>query len=92
MLWMFQRVNYGPVTNDENKVLPDLDRREWTVIAPIVAIAILMGVLPNLFLKPMAPSVDRMLSLIHREGSVRASLSHEPSAVSHQPSAMSHQP
>jgi NADH-quinone oxidoreductase subunit M len=85
MLWMFQRVNYGPVTHDENKALPDLDRREWTVIAPIVAIAILMGVLPNLFLKPMAPSVDRMLSLVHREGTVRASVSHEPSAMSHQP-------
>jgi len=74
MLWMFQRVNYGPVTNDENRNLPDLDRREWTVIVPIVAIAVLMGVLPNLFLKPMAPSVDRLLSLIHRETSVRAAL------------------
>ncbi|HMD34842.1 MAG TPA: NADH-quinone oxidoreductase subunit M [Vicinamibacterales bacterium] len=73
MLWMFQRVNYGPVTIDENRTLPDLDRREWTVVVPIVAIAILMGVLPNLFLKPMAPSVDRMLSLIHREGTLRAS-------------------
>src|ERR1043165_1204065 len=74
MLWMFQRVNYGPVTNDENRNLPDLDRREWTVIVPIVAIAVLMGVLPNLFLKPMAPSVDRLLSLMHRETSVRASV------------------
>ena len=52
-------------------------------IAPIVAAAILMGVLPNLFLKPMAPSVDRLLTLIHRESSVRASISHEPSAISH---------
>jgi NADH-quinone oxidoreductase subunit M len=85
MLWMFQRVSYGLVTNEENQKLPDLDRREWTVIAPIVAMAIFMGVLPNLFLKPMAPSVDRLLSLIHREGSVRAAVSHEPSAVSHQP-------
>ncbi|HEY6211273.1 MAG TPA: NADH-quinone oxidoreductase subunit M [Vicinamibacterales bacterium] len=74
MLWMFQRVNYGPVTNDENRNLPDLTRREWTVIVPIVAIAIVMGVLPNLFLKPMTPAVDRVLSLIHREGSVRASV------------------
>ena len=25
MLWMFQRVNYGPVTNEKNRRLPDLD-------------------------------------------------------------------
>ncbi|HYL35155.1 MAG TPA: NADH-quinone oxidoreductase subunit M [Bryobacteraceae bacterium] len=72
MLWMFQRVNYGVVTHEENRNLPDLDRREWTVIVPIIAMTVVMGVLPNLFLKPMAPSVDRVLSLIHREGSVRA--------------------
>ena len=29
MLWMFQRVNYGPVTNEKNARLPDLRPREW---------------------------------------------------------------
>ena len=28
MFWMFQRVNYGPVTHDENLKLPDLSVRE----------------------------------------------------------------
>ena len=37
MLWMFQRVNYGPVTSEENRSLPDLRPREWAVIVPIVA-------------------------------------------------------
>ena len=41
MLWMFQRVNYGPVTNEKNAGLKDLQPREWLVIAPIVAAAIL---------------------------------------------------
>ena len=39
MLWMFQRVNYGPVTNDKNRGLRDLSVREWLVIAPICAMA-----------------------------------------------------
>ena len=85
MLWMFQRVNYGPVTKDENRSLPDLTPREWLVIVPIVAMAILMGVLPNLFLKPMAPSVDRLLTLMHRDRSVQASISHQPAARGRQP-------
>ncbi len=29
MLWMFQRVNYGAVTNEKNRSLPDLAPREW---------------------------------------------------------------
>jgi NADH-quinone oxidoreductase subunit M len=65
MLWMFQRVNYGPVTNEKNAKLPDLRPREWAVIVPIIAVAILMGVLPNLFLRPIEPSVERMLNHYH---------------------------
>ena len=64
MLWMFQRVNYGPVSNEKNAALPDLQPREWAVLVPIVALAILMGVLPNLFLRPMEPSVERMLNAV----------------------------
>jgi NADH-quinone oxidoreductase subunit M len=66
MLWMFQRVNYGPVTNEKNAALQDLQPREWLVVVPIVALAILMGVLPNLFLKPIEASVERMLNQVHR--------------------------
>jgi NADH-quinone oxidoreductase subunit M len=68
---MFQRVNYGPVTNEKNARLVDLRTREWFVIVPIIAIAILMGVLPNIFLKPIEPSVQKMLNQI-RQGSVPA--------------------
>src|SRR4030095_15939081 len=61
MLWMFQRVNYGPVTNDKNRGLRDLSAREWFVIAPLCATAILMGVVPEFFLKPMEPAVRRTI-------------------------------
>src|SRR5437867_90530 len=64
MLWMFQRVNYGSVENEKNARLPDLQPREWAVIAPIVAAAILMGVLPNLFLRPIEPAVDRVVNQV----------------------------
>ncbi len=64
MLWMFQRVNYGPVTNDRNRGLRDLSAREWVVIAPICVMAILMGVAPNIFLRPMEPAVRRTIEQI----------------------------
>ena len=65
MLWMFQRVNYGPVTNEKNAGLRDLAPREWAVLVPIIAAAVLMGVLPNLFLKPIEPAVELMLNRVH---------------------------
>jgi NADH-quinone oxidoreductase subunit M len=66
MLWMFQRVNYGTITNEKNASMKDLSPREWTVLVPIIAAIVLMGVLPNLFLRPIGPSVERMLNQIHQ--------------------------
>jgi NADH-quinone oxidoreductase subunit M len=50
MLWMFQRVNFGDVTNEKNRRLPDLSGREWALMVPTVALAVLMGVAPGIFL------------------------------------------
>ncbi len=64
MLWMFQRVNYGPVSNRKNTELTDLTAREWWVIAPIVAAAVLMGILPAPFLRPTEVSVQRVVQRV----------------------------
>ncbi len=61
MLWMFQRVFYGEVTNEHNRHLPDLSFREWAILGPLAAAAIFMGVFPNVFLKPMEPAVGRIV-------------------------------
>ena len=71
MLWMFQRVNYGPVSNEKNASLKDLSVREWSVLVPIVAVAVLMGVVPNLFLRPIGPSVERMLNQVRQGAAVQ---------------------
>jgi NADH-quinone oxidoreductase subunit M len=64
MLWMFQRVYYGPVTHDENATLPDLRPREWAAAVPLCAMAIVMGVFPVLFLTPMEPSVRKIVEQV----------------------------
>ncbi len=71
MLWMFQRVNYGPVTNEKNAGLADLRPREWAIVVPIIAVIVLMGVLPNLFLRPIGPSVERLVTHMHQSASAR---------------------
>jgi len=64
MLWMFQRVNYGEITNEKNRNLPDLSAREWALMIPTVALCLFMGIAPSIFLKPMEPSVVRVLERI----------------------------
>ena len=64
MLWMFQRVNYGPITNEKNRNLPDLSLREWALLGPTVALAIFMGVAPGIFLKPMEPAVNKLIDRV----------------------------
>jgi NADH-quinone oxidoreductase subunit M len=61
MLWMFQRVYYGPVTHEENSRLPDLLPREWAAVIPLCAAAVVMGVFPTLFLRPMESAVEKIV-------------------------------
>ena len=75
MLWMFQRIFYGPVTNDHNKGLPDLSIREWAIVGPLTAMAIFMGVFPNVFLKPMEPAVRRIVERVQAHQPANAHLS-----------------
>ena len=64
MLWMFQRVNYGELTNPKNRALPDLTPREWALVVPTIAVAIVMGVLPAVFLRPMEPAVKKTIERV----------------------------
>ncbi|MGH9159357.1 MAG: NADH-quinone oxidoreductase subunit M [Vicinamibacteraceae bacterium] len=73
MLWMFQRVNYGAVTNPKNERLPDLSGREWATLGPTVVMAIVMGIVPNVFLEPMRPAVTRIVERVQAQRPALAS-------------------
>jgi NADH-quinone oxidoreductase subunit M len=64
MLWMMQRVYYGKVTKMENAHMPDVTVREWAGLAPLCVMALLMGILPTLFTRPMEPAVRRMVDRV----------------------------
>ncbi len=62
MLWMFQRVMFGPLKNPENQKLKDLNLREMLVMAPLVFAVFAMGIFPNFFFEKMEPSINRFLA------------------------------
>jgi NADH-quinone oxidoreductase subunit M len=61
MLWMFQRVMLGKITNPENEKLKDLSAREITVLVPMVIMILLMGIYPKLFFSKMDVTVEKFL-------------------------------
>ncbi|MSO83380.1 MAG: NADH-quinone oxidoreductase subunit M [Acidobacteria bacterium] len=72
MLWMFQRVFYGPVTHEANATLPDLQPREWAGVLPLCAAALVMGIFPTLFLKPMEASVEALVQRVQATQTLQA--------------------
>jgi NADH-quinone oxidoreductase subunit M len=71
MLWMFQRVFYGKITNEHNRGLRDLSFREWAIVGPLAAAAIGMGVVPNVFLRPMEPALQRIVDRVQSRQPLR---------------------
>jgi NADH-quinone oxidoreductase subunit M len=64
MLWMFQRVIWGEVTNPHNQSLADINGRERLTLLPLVILIIWMGVYSNHFLRPMDTSVSGVLNRV----------------------------
>ncbi len=62
MLVLVERVFFGPMHNPKNKGLGDLSLREWVVLAPLLILIGVMGLVPQPFLDPAKPAVDRLLT------------------------------
>jgi NADH-quinone oxidoreductase subunit M len=78
MLWMYQRVMFGPVTHAENEKLVDLSLRERLVFAPLLILIFWMGMVPQPFIERMQPSLDRVLALAHERSAMAAALEPPP--------------
>jgi NADH-quinone oxidoreductase subunit M len=70
MLWMYQRVFLGKLSNEANKTLKDISLREILVLLPILIFIVLLGVMPGPFLEKLEPSIDQLLKPVHELGVV----------------------
>ena len=71
LLWMYERVIFGPLARPENAALEDLSGRELAVLVPIIALCFAMGLYPAPFLSRMQPSIDRILAHVEAERAPR---------------------
>lgn len=64
MLWMFQRVMFGKITNPENEKLTDLSLREIVLMVPLLVFVFWIGFYPNTFFEKMNPSLDNLIQQV----------------------------
>jgi len=65
ILWMVQRVLYGEVTRPANAGLRDLSVREAVVLAPLVLLALFMGIASPVFTRTIEPAADALVRQVH---------------------------
>ncbi|MBT6976811.1 MAG: NADH-quinone oxidoreductase subunit M, partial [Rhodospirillaceae bacterium] len=61
MLWLYRRTVFGELEKDDLKQILDMNSREIAFFAPLVILAIVMGVYPGPFLDVMHVSVDHLI-------------------------------
>ncbi len=64
MLWMYQRVIFGPLKNKENEKLTDLSGREVAFFVPLIVLMFVMGLYPKPLLTCMEKSVEVTLARV----------------------------
>ncbi|MDX2051418.1 MAG: NADH-quinone oxidoreductase subunit M [Polyangiaceae bacterium] len=57
MLSVVQKMFFGPITNQKNRGLSDINVRETVAVAPLIALIFVLGLFPNLFLSRITESV-----------------------------------
>ncbi len=67
MLNLYKKSFFGPVTNDANKVLKDLDGKETAALVPLVLIVVWLGVYPKPVLGPIDNSVKALTTFMHEK-------------------------
>jgi NADH-quinone oxidoreductase subunit M len=67
MLYLYQRTMFGKVENPKNEHLLDLSHREFATFAPLLVLAVWMGLYPAPFLRRLDMSVQHIIARVSPE-------------------------
>ena len=65
MLWLYQRVAFGKITNPHNEHLADMNLREVAAALPLVVLVFVVGLYPNAAFGVMHASVSNLIQHVH---------------------------
>jgi NADH-quinone oxidoreductase subunit M len=76
LLWLYQRVFWGKITNEDNRHLVDLNARELATLLPLVALCFAIGIYPKPFLDFLHAPVNHIAAVVqpgtYAEGALQA--------------------
>ncbi len=75
LLWSYQRVFFGGITQDKNAALPDADVRERGILLLLAAIMLWMGIGSPFFTRRIEASTQNVLQLMQRPQAYNATAS-----------------
>ncbi|RXJ89474.1 NADH-quinone oxidoreductase subunit M [Arcobacter sp. CECT 8983] len=64
MLTMYKKVFFGPIKNEKNNELKDLNKTELSALIPLVALVVILGVYPKPILKSIETSVNHVVEVM----------------------------
>jgi len=64
LLWMYQRVFYGPIHHNENRSLADIGGRERVSLVPLVVLSLIMGLASPYWMNSIDPAVKTIVGRI----------------------------
>jgi NADH-quinone oxidoreductase subunit M len=64
MLYLYQRTMFGKIDNPKNEKLPDLNARELATFAPLIVLAVWIGIYPKPFIDRLNTSVNRVIARV----------------------------
>lgn len=67
MLWMYQRVMFGPITADVNRTIKDLDYRERFILVPLVILIFWIGIYPQPLISKYKLSVQAVTGIFDHQ-------------------------
>ena len=74
LLWLYQRVFFGTVTNPKNEKLQDLTPREVLTFAPLIVMALWIGLYPKPFFQILEQPVNQIVQTIHDNSNPNATM------------------
>ena len=89
MLWLYQRVFFGELTNEKNKGLEDVNLREILTLAPLIAMCFWIGLYPKPFFEMTAKSAEKIVAAVSAPNARRAAREAAPRLASTTPPAAS---
>ena len=66
LLWLYQRVFFGTVTNPKNEKLHDLTPREVLTFVPLIIAAFWIGLYPKPFFQILEQPVNHLVATVHQ--------------------------